>query len=78
MWSPPSANRPRKLGAREIPRTLEVFDACRRQRHRKVPRVLRQVFGATPSDLILLLEPPEDLQRWDDDDRWGDEEAMTG
>jgi hypothetical protein len=70
MWSPPSATRPRRLGAREIPRTLEAFDTCRKQRQRKVPRVLREVFGASPADLVVLLEPPDDLEQWDNEDDW--------
>jgi hypothetical protein len=81
MWSPPSATRPRRLGAREIPRTLEVFDSCRKQRARKVPRILRQVFGAKPGDLVLLLEPPDDVEQWDVADQWGDNddwEQLTG
>ncbi len=75
MWLPPSASRPRRLGARDIPRTLEVFDTCRRQRQRKAPRVVREVFGARTVDLVVLLEPPDDLDQRDDDDEW---EELTG
>jgi hypothetical protein len=60
-WLPPSGLRRPRPGREQLLRNIEITRARLRERNRKTPRVLRDVFHATPDQLTLVLEP-DDLE----------------
>jgi hypothetical protein len=65
FWLPPSSERRPRPGRAELLRNVDIARARVRERNRKTPRVLRDVFHATPDQLTLVLEP-SDLENADD------------
>jgi hypothetical protein len=60
-WLPPSSERRPRPGRAELLRNVDIARARVRERNRKAPRVLRDVFHATPDELTLVLEPADDV-----------------
>lgn len=59
-WAPPSAVRQHRPGAGQIRRSGEIAWACALQRDRKVIRLLRDLLGAEPQALTVVLEPEDE------------------